>query len=281
VHQSSSPTPQLRGRLLLAYHRLRLSWHASRNGGGRPLALRQDGEFVRVGDGMRHIHVPHLSRVDQFRAGIDAQLASVAEKYVGGTGYVPREGDVVVDIGAGIGEFTLWCADAGAQVVAFEPDPLAFACLERNVASLPDVRVFSAALWKEHAQLRLHGSADTSESSLIEDGKNVRVTDVEAWPLDQLPAAVALPVIDFMKVDGEGVEPEILAGALRTLRRTRVISVDVSATDRRPNLLRRVEAVLEQLNFRALPREGSQAILALNAAMVGPFSSRVLDRRGS
>ena len=47
---------------------------------------------------------------------------------------------------------------------------------------------------------------------------------------------VGLPVIDFMKIDGEGVEPEILAGASRTLRRTRVVAVDVGATDRRPNL---------------------------------------------
>ncbi len=60
----------------------------------------------------------------------------MAEKYVGRTGYVPRDGDIVVDIGAGIGEFTLWCAEAGARVVAFEPDPLAFACLERNTAPL-------------------------------------------------------------------------------------------------------------------------------------------------
>ena len=45
-----------------------------------------------------------------------------------------------------------------------------------------------------------------------------------------------LAVIDFMKIDGEGVEPEILAGAVSTLRRTRVIAVDIGATERRPNL---------------------------------------------
>ena len=59
------------------------------------------------------------------------------------TGYAPREGDIVIDVGAGIGEFTLWCADAGARVIAFEPDPLAFACLEKNTASLPSVRDLS------------------------------------------------------------------------------------------------------------------------------------------
>jgi hypothetical protein len=88
-----------------------------------------------------------------------------------------------------------------------------------------------------------------------------------------------LPVIDLMKVDGEGVEPEILAGALRTLRRTRVVAVDVGATKRRPNLRARVEAALEQMGFRAIPTGRSDTILALNTAMVGPFSNRAFARR--
>src|SRR5215212_8876329 len=191
-----------------------------RNGGGRALALKQDAGLVRIDDGARQLYVPHARCAARFSGGITARLAAVAEKYLGATGYVPREGDVIVDVGAGIGEFTLWCADAGARVIAFEPDPLAFACLERNTGPLAEVRAFPQALWKERANLRLHGSLDTAESSLIEDGKaNSRLADVEAWPLDQLPIGVSLPVIDLMKVDGEGVEPEIITGAARTLRR--------------------------------------------------------------
>ena len=118
-------------------------------------------------------------------------------------------------------------------------------------------------------------------SSLIEDGKsNSRLADVEAWQLDQVPAVVALPVIDFMKVDGEGVEPEILAGGIRTLRRTRVIAIDVSATAKRPNLPARVETILESLSFNPLAHDRSDTILALNTAMVGPFSTRAGGQRG-
>jgi hypothetical protein len=84
-----------------------------------------------------------------------------------------------------------------------------------------------------------------------------------------------------MKVDGEGVEPEILAGGARTLRRTRAVAVDLGSTDRRPNLRSRVETTLEALSFRPLPHDREDSILALNTAMVGPFSNRVLDRRGS
>ena len=248
-----------------------------RNGRGRAVLLRREGELVRVHDGAREIYIPHVRRAGSFRGGVNAQIEAVANKYVGGTGYIPREGDVVVDVGAGIGEFALWCADAGAQVVAFEPDPLAYSCLVRNVASLPAVRAFPYALWKERANLRLNATSDAEESSLIEDGKaGARIAEVEAWPLDQLPAIIGLPVIDFMKIDGEGVEPEILSGGGRTLRRTRVIAVDVGASEKRADLAARVEAILDALKFRPLPHDRTDTILALNTAMVGPFSTRAL-----
>jgi FkbM family methyltransferase len=251
-----------------------------RNGHGRAVRLAHEAGLVRVHDGVRPLFIPDVRSSDRFRSGITPELEAAAAKYIGGTGYVPREGDVVVDVGAGIGEFSLWCSDAGARIVAFEPDPLAFACLKRNLGQVSGVSAFPYALWKERANLRLHGSRDSTESSLIEDGKsNSRLADVEAWPLDALPMIVALPVIDLMKVDGEGVEPEILAGGIRTLRRTRVIAVDVSATKKRPNLAARVDTILESLSFRPLPHDRSDTLLALNTAMVGPFSNRVGGRR--
>jgi FkbM family methyltransferase len=262
--------------------RLALSWRAMRNGNGRALRLKSEAGLIRLSDGARELYVPHVRHADRFRAGVAARLEEVAAKYLGGTGYVPRPGDVIVDIGAGIGEFTLWCADAGAEVVAFEPDALAFACLQRNSAALGSVQIFPYAIWKERGRLRLHGSQDTTESSLIEDGRaDSRPSEVEAWTLDALPVMVGLPVIDFMKIDGEGVEPEILSGAVRTLRRTRVLAVDVGATDRRANLRQRVEAALDAQNFRPLTHEGENTILALNTAMVGPFNSRAARRPGS
>ena len=281
VPSRTSPLARMRGRLLLEFHRASLSWHAVRHRTGPGVSLRKDDGLIRLHDGLRQIVIPHLARARSFRGGIAQRLDSVAEKYLGDTGYTPRQGDVILDIGAGIGEFTLWCADAGARIVAFEPDPLAFACLERNLASFDGLRVFPYALWKERADLRLQASADTCNSSLIEDGKrSARVADVECWPLDLLPAVITLPVIDFMKIDGEGVEPEVLAGAARTLRRTRILSVDVSAADRRANLRARVEAVLDSFNFRQLPHGRSETIFALNTAMVGPFSTRAVGLRG-
>ena len=287
LHKTSEIAPEppsraerIQDRLRLHYERLALSWHAMRLGRGRAVSLKPDAGLVRVDDGVRHIFVPNVRRAGVFKNGINTWLESVAEKYLGRTGYVPREGDIIVDIGAGIGEFSLWCAAAGARVVAFEPDPLAFVCLERNTAPLDTVQIYPYALWKERANLRLHGSPDTSESSLIEEGRpNARNANVEAWPLDGLGFMTRLAVVDFMKIDGEGVEPEILVGASRTLRRTRVIAIDVGAIARRPNVRARVEAALSDMDFRQAPNDRTDTILALNTAMVGPFNNRVFGRR--
>jgi FkbM family methyltransferase len=282
VPQISSTWERLQARLLFEYNRFALARQAKKLGRGRAVSLQAEGDLIRVDDGVRQLYVPHVRRAAVFSDGINAWLEAVADKYVGTTGYSPRDGDVVIDVGAGIGEFTLWCAGAGAKVVAFEPDPLAFACLEKNTAGLSGLQLYPYALWKERTNLRLNGSLDTSESSLIEDGKaNVRNVDVEAWPLDRLQFMTRIPVIDLMKIDGEGVEPEIIFGASRTLTRTRVVAVDIGASDRRPNLKARVEMALNGLNFRIVPHDRSDTILALNTSMVGPFNNRVLGRRGS
>lgn len=281
-HVPKPRSPGLAGRLLLEYYRLALAWQGFRHGRGRPVALRREGDVIFVDDGARKICIPDVGLAARYRTGLGTSFSQCADAYVGDTSYVPREGDVVVDIGAGIGEFVLWCADAGASVVAFEPDPNAYRCLKRNTASLHHVRILPYALWKERADLRLHSTQDTLRSSLIDSGKGVtRYADVEAWSLDLLPAISALPVIDFMKIDGQGVEPEILAGGVRTLRRTRVVAVNLGAADRRRYLRERVMTILGSMEFRPIPHHREDTILVLNASMVGPFNTRGSDQPGS
>lgn len=280
--QALSTFSRLRARLSPHYERLAVAWHARRLKRTSRISLYADGDLLVVEDGGRRMHVPHIRRAEAFAEGITPRLEAVARKYLGATGYAPRDGDVVVDVGAGLGEFTVWCAATGARVIAFEPDPLAFACLAKNTSSFANVQIYPYALWKERTRLRLHGTVDTDQSSLIEDGRaNFRNADVEAWTLDLLPFMVRTPVIDLMKVDGEGVEPEILSGAARTLVRTRIVTIDIGAVERRANLKTRVETMLRDLNFRSVDHGRSDSVLALNTLMVGPVSNRVLSRRYS
>lgn len=50
-------------------------------------------------------------------------------------------GDLLVDIGANVGYYSLWVAEAGAEVIAVEPDVDSRADLEENIALNPSYRV--------------------------------------------------------------------------------------------------------------------------------------------
>lgn len=256
-------------RLQLEGYRLQLAWHALRHGRGRPVSLVASGTAFRVDDGLRSLHLPSMRRATRYRRGINARLQEVAELYGGGRIYRPREGDCVVDIGAGVGEFALWCCDHGTKVVAFEPDPLAFRCLAANLPRDGDAIVLPYALWKRRQDLKLHAASPTLRSSLIAGERRGPTVAVEAWPLDSVPAVARLPAIDFLKVDGVGVEPEILAGAAAMLRRTRLVAVDLAAAPQRPGLDEKVTAVLRGLRFSLLPGGGGRVLIAANTAMPG------------
>ena len=88
--QFGSTFERLQARLLFEYNRLALARQAKKLGRGRPVALRTEGDLVRVDDGVRQIYVPHVRRAAVFSNGINAWLEAVADKYVGTTGYAPR-----------------------------------------------------------------------------------------------------------------------------------------------------------------------------------------------
>lgn len=121
-------------------------------------------------------------------------------------------GTQVVDIGAWVGPITLLCAAQGAEVVAYEPDPRAFALLSRNVAANPAlqgrIRIVERAVAGEAGAIRLGSprkQGDSMGSILMAD--RVAAT----WEaLAVRPAAIAAEIAGatrvVLKVDVEGAE---------------------------------------------------------------------------
>ena len=144
-------------------------------------------------------------------------------------------GGDMVDVGAHVGMYAVSAAHAlkgRGRVLAFEPNPAARRQLEANVAlnGCANVLVSAAAVAGEAGEALLHvpETDDPSFSSLgsgrFAEGEPVRVrtttldAEVEARGLS--PA--------FVKVDVEGAELGVLAGAKRTLALRPVLLVEVS-----------------------------------------------------
>lgn len=136
-------------------------------------------------------------------------------------------GALAVDCGANVGEITALFAATGAEVVALEPNPVAFAHLAERFAGVPRVRCLHAAAATEDgtALLYLHEQAGidplrfSTGSSLIATKRNVdaeRSVPVETLDLDALLAG--LGHVAVLKLDIEGAEVPVLERLLETGR---------------------------------------------------------------
>jgi FkbM family methyltransferase len=131
-------------------------------------------------------------------------------------------GDIVCDVGAHMGYFTAIASlQAGptGRVHAFEPRPLNFSMLQGHIRAnaLDNVVAVQAAVGERPGEGRFDRQTGTGTGHLSQRGDLV----VRVVSLDDLYSSGALPRIDVLKVDVEGGETAVLAGAMRVLEELR------------------------------------------------------------
>jgi FkbM family methyltransferase len=129
-----------------------------------------------------------------------------------------NKGDTVIDIGAFIGDHTVaYVRAAGIHGVvhAFEPNPVAFACLTHNIS---EAVFYNMALGDMHGRSPLSGNNGNAAGAYL--GEHMRIAYVEMRPLDDFKLEP-----DFIKIDAEGCEWRILNGAANTIDKHQPIIV--------------------------------------------------------
>lgn len=127
------------------------------------------------------------------------------------------ENSTVVDVGANVGYFSLWWLSRfpRSKVIAVEPMPNNFSLLERNKALNPDknFHLVNCAVRSRAGNIILNFDQSDSFTTAASVLKNTRGRDeicVKAISLNQLLADFHLSRIDFLKLDCEGSEYDIL-----------------------------------------------------------------------
>jgi FkbM family methyltransferase len=134
-----------------------------------------------------------------------------------------REGDVVADVGASIGLYTVAIAKrigVTGRVFAFEPDPQSFAYLHRHVEQnsvQARVRLFPCAVGAADSSVdMLLGSGSTSHV-VADESKSSPAAQVKKVQLRCVDSVFADTHLNVLKIDVEGYEFEVLKGARNLL----------------------------------------------------------------
>ena len=157
-----------------------------------------------------------------------------------------KPGDVVLDIGAYVGMFTVKASKAvGEQgrVIAIEPSPENYVSLLGNCRGLNNVTLVQKAIMAKTGIGKLYYSKSAAANSLVVKWK--KYIEVETITLDDLVAMLELDRIDLIKIDAEGAEIDVLKGAQKVLARgTRLV---IAAYHTAPNGEAEIFQVVETL----------------------------------
>lgn len=189
-----------------------------------------------------------------------------------------EQSEIILDIGANIGQTafnmsrTQKAKGLNPAVYAFEPYPLTFHKLESNIRLNPDlaVQAFNLGLSSQKGMLHMtqHSPSNSGGFRMTNDPQNS--ISVPVVSLDEFVSEQAIPRIDFIKIDVEGFELEVLAGAWETIQRFRPILIFEYSVE---NILAQngeIETALNRIsgyNYKTSTKEGIsdlKTILSLN-----------------
>jgi FkbM family methyltransferase len=144
-----------------------------------------------------------------------------------------RPGMTFLDVGANVGYYTALAASlvgCGGRVIAFEPSPYAFDKLHAMVVNnkLEQVTAVHAGLsdMAEQGKLYLDAGFHNHSPTMVSHGNaTATTTEINVVSLDDEATRLGIERIDLMKIDVEGYEPKVLAGAKRILKEGRIRAI--------------------------------------------------------
>lgn len=121
-----------------------------------------------------------------------------------------KDSDCVIDCGANIGAYSFAFLQKADFVISFESNSDAFECLKYNLKYFPNSHIFNYALGSVSGRVNVVKdlNAGASHCILAQDGE-IEVRTIDSYKIKK---------VDFIKIDCEGFELEILKGAIKTIQ---------------------------------------------------------------
>lgn len=172
-------------------------------------------------------------------------------------GYTPKPGNVIVDIGAGVGEEALTFARAVGErgrVICIEAHPRTYRCLEKLVQynRLHSVIAIHAAVTEPGCSAVTIGTDPNYLASRLHASSG---TSVPASTIDEIHRRLQLGRVHFLKMNIEGSERLAIRGMAETVRQIEILCIschDFLSTSPDQDELRTKNSVREFLRQNGL-----------------------------
>jgi FkbM family methyltransferase len=180
---------------------------------------------------------------------------------------VIQKNDIVIDIGANIGTFSLAVASLVGEtgkVFAFEAHSKTFSYFLKNIKanSYKNITAYNLALGEKEGELHFSSDSNDDVNHVIKSGG----LKVPVTTLDRIPEIVKEKRIQVIKLDVEGYEIFVLEGAKETLTKTKYVYFEV------------YEPNVKEYNYHV--EEIYDFLIAEGFSIVDPDTRKIFPREG-
>ena len=176
----------------------------------------------------REYNYKYYCRLEEFDPYREADIVKL---------FSPKEGDIVVDVGAHIGKYTIVASKivgSKGKVIAIEAHPINYDTLKQNIVinKLSNVIALNYAVHSMKTTVKLYEPGQeagfTIYNTIMTDRtllNNQKYVEVKADTLDSLLLENGIKEVNWIKIDVEGAEYEVLKGATNIFSSSKDISL--------------------------------------------------------
>lgn len=162
---------------------------------------------------------------------LDHGNVSVLEAQLAYSNLKNKENPIIFDIGTNIGTFTSWMSKAfpNGKIYGFEPQRLIFQMICGNMAinNIDNVYLYNIAIGKENKAIEFdepdyfqnvdYGTFSLKKEIIEKKSKYKNIVDL--MTLDNFVEKYKINNIDFLKIDAEGMDLDVLLGGQNTINK--------------------------------------------------------------
>jgi len=213
--------------------------------------------------------------------------------------FTPKENDLVIDVGAHLGRYTLISSNRvgrEGKVITIEANPLILDKLKKNLElnQITNTIDLNYAVFSEKTKIKLffprEGLKNTIYNTIVSDrsANSEKFIEVNADTLDNILSTVGLNLedVNWIKIDVEGAELEVLKGSSEILAKSKDISIllEIHNIGHGKTLYEPIMNLLNNYNFKKefemLHESGERHIIVrkYNPNIYDNFNSEYNDR---